>query len=441
MSPKRGDVVGTTAKTAEGFRRLNLYRNAIDPCDLRALLDRRFPADNQRDVKARLGRKRAEEFKDGIQVLDEISSRLFQKQAGSRSSCPVVNFILATDKTQKIDRARAIVARAYWRADEYAHAFAHLLDDAKNAETHALAIEKALDALRIPIAESIRINEAWRYEHSSEKSGRRQDIVGGVSALGELKDQLQAFSQLHPRQGRPSDDARFFFVLRLSEAFSIWTGHSPDFHGADKRHGLWSEFVQAALDLTGLNRNGGLDYIFRRLGGGGPRAKAFLVREEFLDLKFEIAEWINKNGPHSNDTESISGIDKFSDDDVENWIDVIFDSEYEDLSDEPYFSIGKNLVLEALSALHKSKENLQKLWTESHAGISAGEAGLRVKLRNLPERFYNRQLTDFCEGNLPSAGFLIDLYGGQCDATTIGFEPPGYKWFLPASRNRRPCNG
>lgn len=439
MSPNRPDVVGSN-RGATGFRRLAPYRSAIDPCDLRALLDP-LTAEDQIEAENRLSRKQLKEFMYGIQSLDEISSRLFQNQARSRSSCPVVNFVLATDKCDIIERSRAIVARAYWRADEYAHAFAQLLDDAKDAKTHASAIERALDDLRAPITESFRINDTWKFETSSSKARHRREISDSVSALREIKDQLRAFSQKYVRRGRPSDDARFFFVLRLSEAFSIWTGNSPDFHSAETRDGLWHDFVQAALELTGLNRAVELDYIFRRLGGGGPHAKAFHEKDRFFDLQFEIAEWIKKQEPHSYKHESISEIDRFSHDDVENWIDAIFDPEYEDFSDEPYFSLGESLVIEALNALNKSKEELQKLWKQSHADISAGEASLRGKLRGLPERFYNRRSHNFCEGDLPSSGFLIDLHGGQRTSKVTWFEPPGYEWFLPASNNRPRCDG
>ncbi|MGJ0391173.1 MAG: hypothetical protein ACR650_00180 [Methylocystis sp.] len=458
MSPKRHAAKGRTVRGAEGFRRFNLYGNAIDPCDLRTLLDP-FSADDQRDAEDLLSQRQARKFKDGLQVLDKISAGLFQKQARFRSSCPVVNFILATDKSDDKARAHAIVARAYWRADEYAHACAQLLDDAEDAKTHASAIEKALDALRIPVAEAIRINEAWRYEHSDKKRSRRQDVADGVSALSALADQLQAFSQLHLRQGRPSDDARFFFVLRLAEAFSIWTGRPPDFHNADKRHGLWSEFAYAALDLTGLNHEDDLDYTFRRLGGAGPRAKAFLAWKELstpapeLDpegsgfsrppgLIFQIMDWINDNAPHSYTFDNGSGlIDKVGYDDVEEWIDAIFDSGEDDFSDDTYYSLGKNLVLEALSALLKSKDELKKLWKQSQAEKSAGEAVLGEKLRGLPKRFYNTHQTDFSGGDLPSAGFLTDLCRPQDEAVARGFDPPGYEWFLPASRNRRRWKG
>lgn len=455
MSPKRADADGRTVRGVEGFRRFNLYRNAIDPCDLRALLDP-FRADDQSAAKARLNKNKARRFEYGIDVLDKISSALFQKQAHSGSPCPVVNFILATDKRDEKARARAIVARAYWRADEYAHAYGQLLADAEDAETHAAAIATALEALRVPIAEATRINEAWSHDGGAAKSRRRLEISGGVDALRALVDRLREFPWPH-QKGRTSDEARFFFILRLAEAFSIWTGRPPDFHGTT-RNGLWSEFAYAALDLTGLNREEDLDYTFRRLGGAGPRAKAFHAWKKLSapapepdpedsnfssqpGLIFQIIEWIKENAPHSYTSENVDGVTEASYNDVEEWIGAIFDSGDNDFLDDTYYSLGKSLVLEALSALRKSSDELRNLWKQSQADKSAGEEELKERLRSLPERFYNRQLTEFSEGNLPSSGFLADLWRPQGNAMAREFEPPGYEWFLSASKNRRRRKG
>jgi hypothetical protein len=260
---------------AEGFRRFKIYTNALDPFDLRAILDPQ-ESDDPNAAWERLGTQRSKELREALKQLDVVAPEIFTRSAGARPCCDVTSFILSKDQKEHAPRVRAIVARAYWRADEYSHALAQSFYDAQRSAK----IVKAFDDFGVDFkAEyAMELVSRWRRESWSERNDREERIRNGLGALDMVVSGLRHFADEHIQHGRTPDSGRFFFALRLAEAFTIWRGRPPDFDSGKedrKRSTEWLRFIEAALAVSGLSSGGlkGLEGLLRRLCDLGPIKK------------------------------------------------------------------------------------------------------------------------------------------------------------------------
>lgn len=267
--------------------------SAISPRDLRSLLDRQPGDEDAEAVYGRLNAKQRNDFDNAHVRLDQIASEIFRIQP---TACEVTRFIIAADKDDAANRARAIVSRAYWRADEYAHAAKMRARDAKEAQEIVAAFDcfdvdtKAQDALEI--------FAGLRWESPPERQSRAGEIKHGLSELRQVLERLRAFSDSEIKRGRSPDHGRFFFALRLAEAFAICSARSPDFDFQPNRRkrSAWIEFVSAAFALCSLGEFTsygtpiGLDNLLRNL-------REFDGREQGQgELKHDIESLADKCG-------------------------------------------------------------------------------------------------------------------------------------------------
>jgi hypothetical protein len=105
---------------------------------------------------------------------------------------------------------------------------------------------------------------------------------------------LRAFAKKEIRDGRPTDHRRFFFALRLAEAFSIGTGCRPYFDYQTrkrKRATDWIRFLSAALVSCALaeysndgEAAGGVDNLLRGFHDFGGRKKSGWLPAEIAHL-------------------------------------------------------------------------------------------------------------------------------------------------------------
>ena len=431
--PGRATGLDTGGET--GFRRLG-YKNAMNPRDLRALLD---PQDG--DAAFSLGRLTKPQ-QAALDRLDALAPKLFSRPADKRPCEKEVQFALGLDKQDKIERLRAIVARAFWLADSYANALAQLFDDGKDAERFLDPLDcffeiiadgagspfdkgspcRGLAKAAMP-HKAIDILNRRRLENPAEKEERRAAVTDGLAALDSVRRALRSIAEGLHRQGAKPDDARFFFVLRLAEVFVILAGRAPDFDFQEgekrrKKNPEWIELSTNALTLCGLGVSG-LDGLFKRLGGKGPQGKAYEARVEYRDLVDSLAQTL---GARVETTETI----------------IEWELDPPDIKrDRPTQDLCERLHRE-LKKRGLAFEQLRELRDAASKGPSGAEARLGSILRSLPvefteqgrdapdegpmpalaKHFYSRD-RDFCGGDLPSSGRLTDLQLGDLCAGCV----------------------
>ena len=184
-------------------------------------------------------------------------------------------FALAVDVEEPAIRLRAIVSRAFARADAVAWCMIEGESDDEALREGAEAIERALAEIAPSFADHPEdFTSAWAWRHPDGVLGRierglrarrftsdqrRAEDDEEAEALAEacaaLARRAAAARKAAPaRQGRPSEVvARSWFVLRLATAHAFLTGERPALHGdgdAAERGTSWHAFVEAALDLT-----------------------------------------------------------------------------------------------------------------------------------------------------------------------------------------------
>ena len=424
-----------------GFRRLG-YKNAMHPRDLRALLDPQgddapFPSERLLPgQRAALGK------------IEALAPKLFLRPADKRYCEKEVQFALGLDKQDKIERLRAIVARAFWRADSYATALAQLLDDAQDAERFLDPLDRFFEIIADGAGspfdkgspyrglakaamphKAIDILNRRRLENPEEKEQRRAAVTDGLAGLDLMRRELRTLADGLHLPGAKPDDARFFFVLRLAEVFVIWTGRAPDFDYDKSKDGQklrkkkpeWWEFLVKALTLSGLGGDDGpkgLNDLFKRLGGKGPRGKADKALMDYRDLVDSLAQTLGAGGET---TETI----------IEWELDppnIKRDRPTQDLCERLHKELKKR---------GKTLEEISKLRDAAAKNPSGAEARLGYILGSLPAEvtgqrkdapsearmpmlamhFYSRN-RDFCGGDLPSSGWLTDFQ--------LAPEPSGY---------------
>ena len=369
-----------------------------------------------------------------------MAPKLFLRPADKRCCEKEVQFALGLDKQDKIERLRAIVARAFWRADSYAKALAQLFDDAKDAQRDG---SKPLDRFFKIIADgagspfdkgspyrglakaamphkAIDILNRRRLENPEEKEGRRAAVTDGLAGLDLMRRELRTIADGLHLQGAKPADARFFFVLRLAEVFVIWTGRAPDFDYDEGKvrwkKPEWHKFATSALTLCGFEIKG-LDLLFKRLGGKGPRGKAYEAFAEYRDLVGSLAQSLGVRA------QVIENIIEWEVDppNLENYRKTRFH--------EPFYG--------ELKARGRTLEEISNLRDAAAKNPSGAEARLGYILGSLPAEvtgqrkdapsearmpmlamhFYSRN-RDFCGGDLPSSGWLTDFQ--------LAPEPSGY---------------
>lgn len=275
---------------AAGFRRLG-YKNAMNPRDMRALLD------PQGDDAPYSLERLTNSQRDALESLDWLAEYLFSRAAHERLCAKEVEFALGLDKQDKIERLRAIVARAFWRADSYANALAQSLDDAAVAKSLVEPLNAFFEAFagnKVLLRAALDILDRRSFERATEKQERRAAITDGVAAFDLMRLGLGGVVESLRQTGATPEDARFFFLLRLAEVFVIWTRRAPDFYyqrGITKfrKKMEWLQLSTNALKLCGLGADR-LDSHFRRLRGTGPRAEAYRQYANYHDLVAGLAQ-------------------------------------------------------------------------------------------------------------------------------------------------------
>lgn len=407
----------------------------MNPRDLRALLDPQSddaPFDEGRLTKPQ---------QTALEKLDALAPKLFLQPADKRPCEKEVRFALGLDKQDKIERLRAIVARAFWRADSYANALAQLFDDAKDAERFLDPLDRFFEIIAdgagspfdkgspyrglakaaMP-CKAIDILNRRRLENPAEEEQRRAAVTDGLAALDLMRRELRTIADGLHLPGAKPDDARFFFVLRLAEVFVIWTGRAPDFDFEEgekrrKRNTEWIELSTNALTLCGLGVSG-RDGLFRRLGGKGPRGKAYEAFADYRDLVDSLAQSL---GVRVETTQTI----------IEWELDppnFMRDRPTQDLCERLNRELKKHGV--AFEQLRKLRDAASKnpIGAEARLGHVLGRfpGEFREHERAAPEEapmpalakhFYSRN-RDFCGADLPSSGWLTDLQ--------LAPEPSGY---------------
>jgi hypothetical protein len=190
-------------------------------------------------------------------------------------------FALAVDVEEPSSRLRAIVSRAFARADAVAWCMIEGENDDRALSDGAAAIERALAEIAPAFGDHPEIfttANAWRHpdgvlgriergllarqftsDRPREQDDREAEVI--AEALAALARRAAVTRRAAPvRQGRPYEVvARSWFVLRLATAHAFLTGERPALHGdgdAAERGTSWHAFVEAALDLTRIR---GLD--------------------------------------------------------------------------------------------------------------------------------------------------------------------------------------
>ncbi len=408
-----------------GFRRLG-YRNAMNPRDLRALLDPQSD-DAPFSLERLLPPQRA-----ALDELDALAPKLFLRPADKKYCEKEIQFVLGLDKQDKIERLRTIVARAFWRADSYATALAQLLSDASDAERFLDPLDRFFEIIADGAGspfdkgspyrglakaamprKAIDILDRQRFESPTEKEGRRDDITFGIAALDSMRRELRGVVESRRQTGATLEDARFFFLLRLAEVFVIWTGRAPDFYfqkNAKKlsKNAKWLQFSTNALNLCMLGDDR-IDPLFRRLGSAGPRAEAYEAYMNYRELVASVAQGLGESA---------------------EWTKYIIEWELAPPNIEPdsRTTALRERLYQELKAGGLTLEKLRDLRKESSKRANGAEARLGYSFGSFPDEFteqgreapneapmprlaklFYSKNRDFCGGDLPSSDWLTDF--------------------------------
>lgn len=310
-----------------GFRRLFDYKNAIPPRDLRALLD-----PQQEDLPHREGvweglkpHQRA-----GLEAIDAVAEevRFFDKRLMRITSSECLAFACALEHATTKARLRAMLARAFARADRFAFACAEELEIRTQAESLANALNKAIAALSGPdgilwdknrvgsrLYKDSAMNRALTAFHKmghytdKEQERWRDNVCHGLEIIENIRFGFAKWAEIEEEKRKKNkkdygfgwpvrDEARFFFLLRLAEVFAISTGEVPTFSGHQAKKEIngrkqqWSKFARAALDLTGLGVSG-FDDLNRRLGGKRPNLMKSPFEKNYEWQIISFATWFD----------------------------------------------------------------------------------------------------------------------------------------------------
>lgn len=304
-----------------GFRRLFDYKNAISPGDLKALLD---PQEEDLPRRKRVWEELTPQQRGGLEAIDAVAeeARLFDKRVMRVTSSECLAFACALEHATPKARLRAMLARAFARADRYAFACAEELEIRTQVEPLASALDKAIAVLSGPdgilwhknrigseLYENSTLSRAFTAFHrvarysDQEREGWRNDVLRGLEAIEKIRSGFSEWAEMDEKEqhgfGWPlRDEARFFFFLRIAEVFAISTGEVPTFSGHEPkklingRKRQWGKFARAALDLTRLG-DSGFDDLSRRLGGKRPDLMGSSFEDSYEWQINSFATWFN----------------------------------------------------------------------------------------------------------------------------------------------------
>lgn len=304
-----------------GFQRLKDYRATISPRDLRTLLD---PQEEDMPHRTKVRAALIPVQRTSLEQIDQVAMKVpFFDAKHMRVKCnEELAFACALDRPTPKDRLYAVLARAFARANRFADACADELDIKDQAPAMVRALDSALKALSSP--EGVLWTKNRRGEelyngstgHGAlmacerlalwREDGRKDryyDLCQGIEIIERVKCTIEYFDKYGPQFGWPlGDEARFFFMLRLAEIFTISTGIVPGFSGERRKGaaGYWTDFARAALKLTGLETEN-FDALSRRLGGVGKQTPASQYEQK------QKSEGKRKPVTYKNDFESSYG--------------------------------------------------------------------------------------------------------------------------------------
>ena len=302
---------------ASGLRRIEQFRDARLVSEV-ARLCGDLPAEWPRDsLAAEPVVAPDSEAAQYLAALDAVAARL-AIVLGARVSFAhmddATGFALAVDVEEPTARLRAIVSRAFARADAVAWCMIEGERDDEALRAGADAIDRALAEIAPGFPDNHEAYlDKWQWRHPDGVLGRierglrarrfvtdtrrvqdddeAETIAEACAALARRATLARKAAPL--RQGRPSEVvARSWFVLRLATAHAFLTGERPAFHGdgiAAKRGTSWHAFVEAALDLTRVRGRDttagpedrrasfrGTDAILRAAGESSEASRALL---------------------------------------------------------------------------------------------------------------------------------------------------------------------
>lgn len=319
-----------------GFRRLFDYGHAMSPRDLRALLD---PQEEDMPHRARVGEELALKQRKSLETIDTVAAEvtLFDIRIMKARSTEDLAFACALDRPTPKARLHAMLARAYARADRFAAACADELDVKAQASTLAASLTRALAALSGPdgilwgknptgdelcegstVKRALAAYERMTWYEDRVRAERYENLRRGLEVIETVRDGLERFKgrdadgeDTGPAYGWPmGDEARFFFLLRLAEVFTISTGEVPTFNGWYARKGTyWATFAWAALSLTGLGTDN-FDDLSRQLGGRKAKRRRTIFEAHYADFFKGMATWFAPGrlaGPACRESDKCAG--------------------------------------------------------------------------------------------------------------------------------------
>ncbi|WP_147048890.1 hypothetical protein [Methylobacterium gnaphalii] len=218
-------------------------------------------------------------------------------------------FACALDKAEPKDRLRAMIARAFARADRHAHACATELDIRARTSKLATALKGSLSALAdedgilwyknragehlqegSAIVQALKAYERLGYPGGSAEE-RRYEVHHGLTVMAQMREAFESFADQEPAYGWPqTGDGQFFFLLRLAEVFAVSTGEVPSFSGYSRKGTHWTDFALATLHLTGLGVSN-FDELSRRFGGKRPDRRQSDFEENWPWMFEAMAGW------------------------------------------------------------------------------------------------------------------------------------------------------
>lgn len=282
-------AVPETKADRSGFRRLG-YSDAIDVLEV---------AHACRDLPEGGTTSTAGES-DEARALDAVADRLWPGGVpyDPCNADGATRFALAADVANHRRRLRAIVARAYARADAVAWCMAQDRDDAKALAEGARAIDEALKRIDPAYHRDdahFRVSGYWvrdsspvdRIERACRADWRARlgadvqepawesDVARAAAALARKAAEIREITDPRRNSGRPTTvTPRVWFVLRLALAFTFATGKRPVFDGGTpgeeydlggpRMYGSpWHDLLNASLDLTGVRNKATTDAVSR----------------------------------------------------------------------------------------------------------------------------------------------------------------------------------
>lgn len=307
-----------------GFRRLSNYGHAMSPRDLRILLD---PQEEDMPHRVKVREELVLIQSKSLEAIDTVATKIsmFNADRMKAQTAEDLAFACALDRPTPKARLHAMLARAYARADRFAAACADELDIKEQAPALAASLDRALVALSGPdgiiwyknrsggnlyegstVRRALLAYERMIHCEDREQAGRYENLRLGLEVIETVRDNLKRFQGKHvngekgtgPFYGWPvRDEARFFFLLRLAEIFTISTGEVPTFNGWSPKKGTyWDTLARAALSLTGLGIEN-FDDLSRQLGGRKAKRRRTDFEMNYAYFLEGMAEWFAPDRP------------------------------------------------------------------------------------------------------------------------------------------------